>query len=120
MAGTDVDFSSSSNSSTVEESTDPPSFRTTTKISLTFAPLLAMKRRPLESKAIPVGRMHVGQSAELILSGLPGTGPLGRFAEDRIGITAVLLEFEWVGCPFAKVTAKSLYPSGGLRFLVRD
>jgi hypothetical protein len=64
--------------------------------------------------------MQPGQSAALILSILPGTGPLGRFAEDKIGITAVLLVLEWNGRPFAKVIAKSLYPSGGLRFLLYD
>jgi hypothetical protein len=119
IAGTDFDFSSNSSSSGVEESTDLPSFRTTMKISPTFAPALAMKRRPLESKVIPVGRMQPGQSAALILSILGGAGLLGRFAEERIGITAVLLVLGWVGMPFAKVIAKSLYPSGGLRFLVR-
>jgi hypothetical protein len=85
-------------------------------ISPAVDPELAMKRRPLESKVTPAGRMQPGQSAALILPGVPGTGPLGRFAEDRIGITAVLLVFGWVGLPFAKVIAKSLYPSGGLRF----
>ena len=97
-----------------------PSFRTTIKISPALAPELATKRRPLESKVTPVGRMQPGQSAAFILSVLPGTGALGRFAEDRIGITAVLLELECVGRPFAKVIAKSLYPSGGLRFLSYD
>jgi hypothetical protein len=77
-----------------------------------------MKRRPLESNVIPVGRIQSGQSAALALSALPVTGPLGRFAEDKIGITAVLLVLECVGIPFAKVIAKSLYPSGGLRFLL--
>jgi hypothetical protein len=118
MAGTDVDFSSNSNSPAVVESTGLPSFRTIMKISPAVAPELAIKRRPLESKATPVGRIQPGQSAALILSILPGTGPLGRFAEDRIGITAVLLVFGCVGRPFAKVIAKSLYPSGGLRFLL--
>jgi hypothetical protein len=120
IAGTDVDFSSSSNSPAVIESTDLPSFRTIIKISPAVAPELAMKRRPLESKATPVGRMQPGQSAALILSFLGGTGALGRLADDKIGITAVLLVFGCVGLPFAKVIAKSLYPSGGLRFLLHD
>jgi hypothetical protein len=92
IARTDVDFSSSSISSAVEESTDLPSFLTTMKISPALAPELATKRRPLVSKVTPVGRMQRGQSAAFILSALPCTGPFGRFAEDRIGITAVLLE----------------------------
>jgi hypothetical protein len=87
------------------------------KISPAVAPELATKRRPFESKVTPVGRMQPGQSAALILSVLAGTALLGRFAEERIGMTAVLLVFGCVGLPFSKVIAKSLYPSGGLRFL---
>jgi hypothetical protein len=64
--------------------------------------------------------MQPGQSAALILSALAGTGLLGRFAEERIGITAALLVLGCIGRPFAKVIAKSLYPSGGLRFLSYD
>jgi hypothetical protein len=117
IAGTDLDLSSGSNSAAVVESTDLPSLRTTMKISPAVAPELAMNRRPLESKATPVGRMQPGQSAALILSVRPATGLVGRLADERIGMTAVLLVLGDTGRPFSKVMAKSLYPSGGLRFL---
>jgi hypothetical protein len=76
-----------------------------------------MKSRPLLSKSTPVGRRHSAQSAAFILSCRSGTGAVGSFAEDRIGIAAFRLVLGWVGLPSLKVMAKSLYPSGGLRFL---
>ena len=79
--------------------------------------LLDTYRRPLVSKVTPEGRMQSMQSAEFNLVGDSLTGALGSFAELRILMAAFRLVGACVGWPFAYVIAKSLKPSGGLRFL---